>query len=189
MPWHLKFPSLLMSLSSAREDVVRREAPRWKGAHNPPWILHWRLGRVPAYSSHEGIVRELIWDMASVIYGKQCPSLVKWVSLTGLPVWCSRRSGIFQPECHSTWCAPRTFKTCSSRLLTDTDLFPLKWSNKKMTTANTTIAIWCEYIKIIPIFLSDWQKIHNFMVCHRSFVVTLRVPWDWKRRKITDTDH
>ena len=29
-------------------------------------------------------------------------------------------------------------------LVRDTDLFPLRQSNKKMTTANTTTVIWCE---------------------------------------------
>ena len=43
-------------------------------------------------------------------------------------------------------------------LIKDNDLFSLRLSNKKMTTANTAIAMWCEGIKIIPIFLSDRQK-------------------------------
>ena len=33
-----------------------------------------------------------------------------------------------------------------------------------MTTANTTLAILCEYVKIIPIFGSDQQKIYIFGV-------------------------
>jgi hypothetical protein len=37
----------------------------------------------------------------------------------------------------------------------DTDLFSFRLSNLKMTTANTTMAIQCERIKIIPKFLSD----------------------------------
>ena len=37
-------------------------------------------------------------------------------------------------------------------LVSGTDLFPLRLSNKKMTTVNTTIAVWCKGIKIIPIF-------------------------------------
>ena len=40
-------------------------------------------------------------------------------------------------------------------LVRDTDLFSLRLSNKKMTTAIITIAVWCELIKMIPIFLSD----------------------------------
>ena len=43
-----------------------------------------------------------------------------------------------------------------------------------MTTANTTVAIWCEWIGIIPILLSDQQKIH-FLVCCRIFVISLWV--------------
>ena len=42
-----------------------------------------------------------------------------------------------------------------------TVLFFLRWSNKKMTTANTTIAVWCEWIKIIPVFYQIGKK-YNF---------------------------
>ena len=49
-------------------------------------------------------------------------------------------------------------------LVRGTNLFSLRLSNNKMTTANTTIAVWCEWIKSIPIFLSDWQK-YNIFTC------------------------
>ena len=52
-----------------------------------------------------------------------------------------------------------------------------------MTTANTTIAIWCEWIKIIPIFWSDQQKMY-FLVGHRFLVINL-CPMRRKRLKIT----
>ena len=61
-------------------------------------------------------------------------------------------------------------------LVRGTDLFSLRLSNKNMTTANTTIAIWCEWIKIIPILLSDWQK-NFFLECCRILVISLCVPW------------
>ena len=47
-----------------------------------------------------------------------------------------------------------------------------------MTIANTTIAAWCEWIKII-LNLSDCQKIY-FLVCHRFLVISLCVPQDEK---------
>ena len=50
----------------------------------------------------------------------------------------------------------------------------LRLSNEKMTTANT-IAIRCQWVKIIPVFLSDRQKIY-FLVCHRILVIILCVP-------------
>ena len=65
-------------------------------------------------------------------------------------------------------------------LVKGTDIFFLWLSNKKMTTTNTTIAVWCEWIKIIPIFLSDCQKYNMFLVCHRISVISLCVPWDEK---------
>ena len=43
-------------------------------------------------------------------------------------------------------------------LVRDTDLFSLRQPDKKMTTANTTIATWCERIKIIPIFCRISKK-------------------------------
>ena len=49
----------------------------------------------------------------------------------------------------------------------DTDLISFRLSNKKMTTANTITDIWCEWIKIIPMFLSDWQS--TFFKCATEF--------------------
>ena len=48
-----------------------------------------------------------------------------------------------------------------------------------MTTVNSTGAVWCEGIKIILFFLSNWQKVY-FVVCHRILVISLCVPWDEK---------
>ena len=59
-----------------------------------------------------------------------------------------------------------------------------------MTTAKTTIAVQCEWIKIIPIFLSDWQKIY-FLVWHKILVISLHVPGDekgWKSLEYTDIE-
>ena len=39
-----------------------------------------------------------------------------------------------------------------------THLFSLRFSNKTMTTANTTLAVWYEQIKIIPIFCQINKK-------------------------------
>ena len=56
--------------------------------------------------------------------------------------------------------ALREFPKCtvSDYLVRGTDLFSLRLSNKKMATANTTVAIWCDQIKIIPIFLVRTAK-------------------------------
>ena len=43
-------------------------------------------------------------------------------------------------------------------LVRGTDLISLRLSNKKMTTAKTTIAVQCELIKIIPIFCQMGKK-------------------------------
>ena len=40
-----------------------------------------------------------------------------------------------------------------------------------MTTANTTVAVQYEWVKIIPIFLSNQQKIY-FLVCRRISVIS-----------------
>ena len=40
--------------------------------------------------------------------------------------------------------------------------FPLDCQIKKITTADTRIDVWCEWIKIIPIFLADQQEIYIF---------------------------
>ena len=58
-----------------------------------------------------------------------------------------------------------------------TDLFSLILSNKKMTTANTTIVILCEWIKIIPILGGQIGK-KFFLVCCRILVISLGVPSD-----------
>ena len=57
-------------------------------------------------------------------------------------------------------------------LVWGTDLFSLRLTDNKMTTA-----IHCEQIKIIPIFLSDQQKI-RFLACCGILVISLCVPWD-----------
>ena len=50
----------------------------------------------------------------------------------------------------------------------DSDLFSLRLSNKKMTTANTTTTIQYERIKIIPIFWPNWQK-YIFLIVPQNF--------------------
>ena len=61
-------------------------------------------------------------------------------------------------------------------LVRGTDLFSLILSNKKkMTTGNTTIAVWCEWIKIT--FFCQISK--NIFFC-RILVISLYVPWDEK---------
>ena len=57
-----------------------------------------------------------------------------------------------------------------------TDLFSLRVSDKKMTTANTRRAIQCEWIKIMPIFCQISKK-SIFFVCCRMLVISLQVPW------------
>ena len=51
-----------------------------------------------------------------------------------------------------------------------------------MTTVNTTIVIWCEWIKIIP--LIRLAKKNGFLVCRRILVISLCVPWDEKGWKL-----
>ena len=58
----------------------------------------------------------------------------------------------------------------------------LRCQVKKLTTANT-IAMWCEWIKVIPIFLSAQQKI-CFLVCCRISVISLCAVL-WKSLEIT----
>ena len=55
-------------------------------------------------------------------------------------------------------------------LVRGTDLFFFSMSNKKMITANMTIAIWHEWIKIIPIFVISAEL--YFLVCHRILVIS-----------------
>ena len=64
-------------------------------------------------------------------------------------------------------------------LISDTDLFSLRLLNKTVTTANT-IGVWCERIKIIPIFCQIGKNIMYFSKCHRILVISLWVPWDEK---------
>ena len=55
-------------------------------------------------------------------------------------------------------------------LVKGTDLFSLRWSNKKkMTAANTIIVIWCEQVKLYLLFLSDHQKTEYIFWCATEF--------------------
>ena len=54
------------------------------------------------------------------------------------------------------------------------DLFSLRLSNQKMTTANTTIVISVSESKSYLFILSGWQKIY-LLVCRRIFVISLCV--------------
>ena len=54
--------------------------------------------------------------------------------------------------------------------------YPLDCQIKKMTTVNTTVAAWCQCIKIISIFCQITKNI--FLVCCRILGVSLDVPWD-----------
>ena len=81
-------------------------------------------------------------------------------------------------------CATRIFKTCHTHLVRGTDFFSFRFSNKtKMTTANITIAIWCEWVKIITIFFVRLAK-SIFFVCHRILVISVSVPWDEKLKSL-----
>ena len=69
----------------------------------------------------------------------------------------------------------------SDYLVRGTDLFSLRLSNKKMTIANTTIAVHCKWIKIIPIIPIFVRSAKSyFLQCHRILVISLCVPWDEK---------
>ena len=73
------------------------------------------------------------------------------------------------------WCVREFLKhAIPDYLVRSTDLFSLRLSNKKLTTANITIAIQCEWIKIIPIFSVRLAKIYfwgvpqnfsNYFIC------------------------
>ena len=66
------------------------------------------------------------------------------------------------------------------------DIVSLRLSNKKITTANTTRAIWCAWIKIIPVFCQI-SKIHIFgMPQHFSNSFTCAMGGE--RLKITGLD-
>ena len=53
------------------------------------------------------------------------------------------------------------------------DLFSVRLSKKKkMTTANTIIAFWCDGIKITNVFCQIGKK-YTFLMCHRILVIRL----------------
>ena len=60
-------------------------------------------------------------------------------------------------------------------LVRGTEVSSLRRSNKKRTTANTTIVVQCEWIKILPIFCVCARDFSNSFMC---------APW-WIRLKIT----
>ena len=66
-------------------------------------------------------------------------------------------------------------------LVRDTDVFFLWLSRKNMTTANTTIAVWCEWIKIIFLFVRSAKSTIFDVVQNFS---SLCVPWDEKGGKL-----
>ena len=70
-------------------------------------------------------------------------------------------------------------------LVWGTDLFSLRLLNKKMTTANTTVAVQCEWIKIIPIFLSD-RRILVISLCAMRWkrLKTAGVRGWWEKKQI-----
>ena len=80
-------------------------------------------------------------------------------------------------------CATRILKhAISDYLVRGTSLFSLRLSNKKRTTANTTIANSLNESKVYLFFVRSAKNI--FLVCHRLLVViSLCVPWEehsWK---------
>lgn len=81
------------------------------------------------------------------------------------------------------WFAPRIFKPCNPWPFIQGHV-SLRLSNEEMTTANTTIAIQCEWISVIPIcFVKFAKNMIHFLLCHRILEASLRVPWDeagWK---------
>ena len=68
-------------------------------------------------------------------------------------------------------------------LVRDTGHFPLRLWDLKIIITNTTVAMWCEWIKIIPI-ICQIGKIIYFLVCYRTLVINL-CAIRWKRLKIT----
>ena len=69
-------------------------------------------------------------------------------------------------------------------LVRGTDLFSLSLSNfKKMTTANTTIAVCCEWIQVILMLFQIGKNVF-ILVCHRIVGISL-CAMRWKRLKIT----
>lgn len=80
--------------------------------------------------------------------------------------------------------AASTLKTCNIYLIMGTDLSSLRLSNETMTTANSTIAAWCERIKITPFFLSDGQQTY-LLLCRRILVISVCARREMKRGEIT----
>ena len=78
----------------------------------------------------------------------------------------------FQPVCCKNIFLKHATPDC---LVRGTDLFSRRGSNKKMTTANTTVAVQCEWLNIIAIFFVRLTKIY-ILVCYRILVISLRVP-------------
>ena len=157
---------LLLRRKGKRQRQTRRQTDRrWlvlvASSTYPDWGLDLQPGGVPWL----GIKPAAFWSVGG------CSDQLSPQAWAFLSDYCSSHlifcislvhSSHFRPVCHRNFYSVQYL--FSLRLS-----FPLGFSHTKVTTANTTIAIQCEWIKI-PIFLSDWQKTY-FMVCHRIRVV------------------
>ena len=85
-------------------------------------------------------------------------------------VWPGRHTGVLQEFLKHA---------ITDYIVRSTDLFSIKLSNlKKMTRPNTSVAVLCDWIKIIPIFVRSVKN--TLLECHRILVISLCVPWDEK---------
>ena len=141
------------------------------------------------------------WDLPNQL---QTPCLCSQTSVQSVPILSSTHLwGIFHTNAYYlvphpaqlkslpksaifNCCATSIFKTCNTwpiYLVRGTDLFSIRLSNK-MPRTNSTVAIRCEWIKIILFFffLSDWQKTYFFGVLQNFNSLCVM---KWKRLKIT----
>ena len=95
-----------------------------------------------------------------------------WPVLVGVLPCCV--AGTFHPTKHTT----------PDYLVRDTDLFSLRLSNKKMTTANRTLAVRYEWIKIIPVFGQIGKKYNISFGGLQNFCDQLMCAARWKRLEV-----
>ena len=106
-----------------------------KGRRNPD-TLSYREG----IRSTDGALTRRNWTFFDVV---QILVLSSWPTVV-----------VLLPAVICDWCATRFLKhEIPDCLVRSTDLFSLTLSNTKMTIANTTAAVCCEWIKIMPIFV------------------------------------
>ena len=98
------------------------------------------------------------WKSCSEMMSAPCHvHVIDTVCLLPIPSDCRCRLGnqslLSSTTVAFNQCTARILKTCNTYcLVRGTDLLSLKLLHKTMTTANTTIAVRCEWINMVPIY-------------------------------------